>query len=64
MKKLVNFFITAEQHKALRQVAKQQGRTMSEVIRRGVDRIITRDLRPPPPLPTDTHNSTTTAEQP
>ena len=46
-KKLVNFFLTEAQHLALRRVARQQGRTVSEIMRRSIDDLITRDLAPP-----------------
>ena len=53
-KRLVNFYLTVAQHEALRQVAIRQGRTISEVMRRSIDTIISRDLHPPLPRQTIT----------
>lgn len=61
-RKLVNFYITKPQHTALKVLAAQQGRTMSEIMRRGIERIISRDLGPQGESPARTQAYPTTGE--
>ena len=44
-KKLVNFFLTEAQHAALQKAAREQGRSVSEVMRRSIDALLARELR-------------------
>ena len=48
MKKPVMFYLTAEQKERLVTVARRQGRTISEVMRRSIDSLIDRESRKTP----------------
>ena len=47
MKKPVMFYLTAEQKEQLWRMAREQGRTLSEVMRRSIDELIAHDRRRP-----------------
>lgn len=61
-RKLFNFYLTEPQHTALKVLAAQQGRTMSEIMRRGIERIISRDLGPQGKPPARAREYPTTGE--
>lgn len=45
MKKPVMFYLTEEQKEQLVRVARHQGRTLSEIMRRSIDALISRERR-------------------
>ena len=47
MKKPVMFYLTEEQKEQLWRIAREQGRTLSEIMRRSIDEIIAREHRLP-----------------